>query len=460
MSINVGTNPTVVRSANANISQRIERLPLTSFQKILCLLIIVSAFFDAVDMGALNFLLPVLAKEFKLSPATTGLVGSASLAGMLIGALVAGPLADKFGRKKVLLWSIGIWGVAGLLLASSWNVTSLLAFRFILGTGLGAAYPVAITLLPEFLPKDARGRYLTILEGLAPIGVICAGLLTYLVLPLVGWRTIFVVEAIPAVWLFVINKFVPESPRWLESAGRIEEAEKVMNHIEMEVFKRTGELLPVIEPSASTEKETGKSALVDLWSKNYFKRTIMLWILWPATMFGYYAINIWLSALLVAKGFAIIKSIGYVLLINLGAIPGVLLTYHLIERIGRKAVVIIALVGTALSAYFYGQAMTLAMVITWGLLMQFFTWMVWPSVYAYTPELYPTRMRATGCGLASAVGRVGALLGPYATGLMVASAAGQSMVFKAAAATFIIGALAVLVFGPETKGKTLEELSS
>jgi len=369
-------------------------------------------------------------------------------------------LADKIGRKVILEWSIVIWGISGLLLAISWNVPSLFIFRFLLGIGLGASYPIAITLLPEFLPKQARGSYLTVLEGLAPIGVISAGLVAVLVLPLVSWRWVFFIEAVPALWVFVIRRYVPESPRWLESSGRKEEANRIMDNIEIEVQKRSKGPLPPIEDTLQVDKMTGKASFADLWSKEYFKRTIMLWILWPASMFGYYAINVWLSALLVAKGFTIIKSINYVLLINLGAIPGVILTIYLIERVGRKAVLICALIGTALSAYFYGQSASLAILITSGLLMQFFTWMLWPSVYAYTPELYPTRMRGTGCGLASAVGRIGALSGPYATGLILSTTLGQSMVFNVAAGTFILGALAVFFLGPETKGRTLEEVSS
>ncbi|KUO74674.1 MAG: hypothetical protein APF81_15720 [Desulfosporosinus sp. BRH_c37] len=452
--------PTRGKYDNVSVSQRIERLPLTSFQRFLSFCIFVVAFFDAVDMGAMNFLLPVLAKEFHLTSITTGLLGSIGLAGMLFGALVAGPLADKIGRKTVLMWSIVIWGIAGFGLAAAWNINSLLGFRFLLGLGLGASYPIAITLLPEFLPTQARGKYLTVLEGLAPIGVICAGLITALVLPLVSWRWVFVIEAVPSLWVFVIKRYVPESPRWLESAGRKEEANRIMDNIETEVQKRHGQTLPDIENTAKVEPVIEKASFTELWSKTYFKRTIMLWILWPATMFGYYGMNIWLTQLLVAKGFTIIKSINYVLLINLGAIPGVILTIYLIERAGRKAVLIVALIGTAFSAYYYGQATNMTTLISFGLSLNFFTWMMWPSIYAYTPELYPTRMRGTGCGMSSAVGRVGALAGPYVTGVILTTTMGQSMVFTVAAGTFILAALAVIFLGPETKGRTLEEVSS
>jgi len=371
-------------------------------------MIIATVFFDAIDMGGLTYLLPVLATEFHLSAVLTGLLGSMSLAGMLAGALSAGLLADRVGRKRVLIWSVGLWGIGGLLLAMSWDITSLFILRFILGIGLGASYPAANAMISEFLPKRVRGRYSALMEGMAPIGVLCAGAISYLVLPQIGWRWVFVIEALPALWLFVIWYFVPESPRWLETAGRKDDANKVMKKIEIEVEKRFGAPLPPIESIDIVniaEKETSKTSFIELWSKIYYKRTMMLWVLWATALFGYYGINIWIGALLVAKGFTVTKSISYVILMTASSIPAVLLTAYLIERIGRKPIVICSMIGTAISAYFYGQAPTLTLVITWGMFMQFFLWMMWPSIYAYTPELYPTRMRATGCGFSQAFGR-------------------------------------------------------
>jgi putative MFS transporter len=206
------------------------------------------------------------------------------------------------------------------------------------------------------------------------------------------------------------------------------------------------------------EKESGKSPFAELWSADYWKRTLMLWIVWPACLFGYYGLTSWLSALLVDKGFAIIKSITFVVTITIGGIPGFLLATYLIEKIGRRPVVIVSTAMTAVSAYLYGNAGTLTMLYTWGFLMMFFTYAMWSSIYAYTPELYPTRMRGTGCGLSSSVGRIGAIAGPYAIGWLLVTA-GASAVFSMAAGMFGLAALAVLVFGPETQGRILEEIS-
>jgi len=449
---------TSIHIENLQIPQRIERLPLTSYQRYLGFIIITAWFFDCVDLGAMTFLLPVLAKEFQLSSVMMGTLVSMSFCGMLIGTALSGLLSDKFGRKKILQWSMVLWGVAGILCALSWDITSLFVFRFLLGLGLGAELPVAHATLPEFLPKNARGRYVAIMEGLLPVGIIVAGLITYFVLPVVGWRWVFVAEGIPAAWLFIIRRNIHESPRWLEAVGRREEADRVMTDIEAKVAEKYGKPLPPILEQTLVEKETEQAPFMELWSSDYWKRTLMLWIVWPACLFGYYGLTSWLGALLVGKGFAVIKSITFVVTITLGGIPGFLTATYLIEKLGRKPVVIVATAMTALSAYFYGNSETLTTLYVWGFAMMFFTYAMWSSIYAYTPELYPTRMRGTGCGLSSSVGRIGAIAGPYAIGWLLASA-GSGAVFTMAASMFGIAALAVLVLGPETQGRILEEIS-
>jgi putative MFS transporter len=443
---------------NLQIPQRIERLPLTSYQRYLAFIIITAWYFDDLDLGAMTFLLPVLGKEFSLSPVMMGTLASMSFAGMLVGTALSGFYSDKIGRKKVLQWSMILWGAAGLLCALSWSISSLFVFRFMLGMGLGAELPVAHAMLPEFLPKNARGRYVAIMEGLLPLGIISAGIISYFVLPIVGWRWVFAVESIPAAWLFIIRRNIPESPRWLESTGQLKEADRVMSEIEAKVEEKYGKPLPPVLDTVLVEKENKVSPFVEMWSQDYWKRTLMLWIVWPACLFGYYGLTSWLSALLVGKGFAVIKSITFVITITLGGIPGFLFATYLIEKVGRRPVVIISTALTAVSAYLYGNAGSLDTLYFWGFVMMFVTYAMWSSIYAYTPELYPTRMRGSGCGLCSSVGRIGALAGPYAIGWLLTSA-GAGAVFSMAAGMFGLAALAVLVLGPETKGRILEEIS-
>ena len=445
----------------AQIPQRLERLPITGYQKGIALSIVLAWFLDCVDLGSMMFMLATLGEEFGLDKVQMGYLGSCSFAGMILGAFVSGIYADKIGRKRIIQFAMLTWGSGGFLSAIAWSTPSLFIFRFILGVGLGAQLAAAHAMLPEFLPKDVRGKWVALMEGVAPIGFMAAGLITYFILPNFGWRWVFVVQSIPALWLFGIGKFVPESPRWLESVGRVEEAEKITAMMEEKVQKRYGKPLPPIDMSvvADIPHAPQKASLKDLFAGIYLKRTIMLWILWPAIQFAFYGVNIWLGALMVAKGFEIVKSIGFVLTIQTGAIPGFLLATYLLEKIGRKPVVSISILFIGVSSYFYGQTNDLTQLYVWGWIMQFFTFAMWSSVYAYTPELYPTRIRATGCGLVSAMSRVGGMLGPYVVGAVLA-ARGSTAVFTMASIIFVIAASSVIFLGPETKGKTLEEISN
>ena len=445
-------------SSSLVIPQRLERLPVTNYQRMIGLVICFAWFLDDVDLGGMTFMLSTLAKEFSLTPIQMGYLGSMSFAGMFFGTLYTGLIADKIGRKTVLMRAMWLWGIAGILCAISWSIESLFFFRFLLGMGLGMELPAAHAMLPEFFPKESRGRWVAFMEGLLPLGIIAAGLITYYLLPLLGWRWVYVVQALPAVWLIVIRRTMPESPRWLEAVGRHEEADAVMTMIENEVEKRTGKPLPPIEDIELIEETSGGFKFGELWSKTYYKRTLMLWIVWPALLFSYYGLTTWLGALLVAKGFAVSRSIEFVVLITFGGIPGFVFATYMLEKVGRKAVVVPSIIMTAVAAYFYGQADNLTMLYITGGLLQFFTYAMWSGVYAYTPELYPTRMRAGGCGFASSIGRIGALLGPFLVGAVL-QARGVEAVFAMAASVFGIAALMIILFGPETKGKILEEIS-
>jgi len=255
--IPLGKAATVASAQELFIPQRLERLPVTSYQRTIGLIICFAWFLDDLDLGGMTFILSTLGKEFSLTPIQMGYLGSMSFAGMFFGTLYTGLLADKIGRKTVLVRAMYLWGIAGLLCAVSWNIESLFCFRFLLGMGLGMELPAAHAMLPEFFPKESRGRWVAFMEGLLPVGIITAGLITYYLLPLVGWRWVFVVEALPALWLIVVRRNMPESPRWLEAIGRHDEAEKTMTIIENEVQKRYGKPLPPAEKIVLVETTVG-----------------------------------------------------------------------------------------------------------------------------------------------------------------------------------------------------------
>ncbi|WP_454825198.1 MFS transporter [Paraburkholderia xenovorans] len=447
------------------VAARLERLPLTNYQKVIFTVIATAWLFDSMDLGIMTFVLGSIRSEFGLSATQAGLLASSSFLGMLIGAAVAGVLADRFGRKPVFQVSMIFWGAGSLLCAFSPNVGWLMVFRVLLGFGMGMEFPVGLSIVSEILPAKNRGRYLAILEGFWPIGFVAAGIGTYFLLPMIGWRGIFIALAVPAVFVFVIRRCVPESPRWLESAGRVVAADSVVAGIEARVKKCLhGRELPPVAPLSSHSSVVAPRAarFAQLWTDGYARRTAMTWALWFFALLGYYGLTTWLSALLQSAGYEATKSVFYTIIISLAGIPGFMFSAWLLESWGRKPTCAVTLLGSAAFAYLYGQAAAthapLAELIGAGLCMQFFFFGMWSVLYAYTPELYPTRIRATGSGFASSIGRLGSLLGPSIVGVVLPYT-GQAGVFTLGAVSFVIAAIVVLIFGVETKGQALEVLS-
>lgn len=442
----------------ADIAARLERLPLTSYQRWIFGIIATAWFFDSMDLAALTFVLGSIRQTFGLSTAETGLLSSMSFLGMFAGAASAGLMADRFGRARVFQVSMIFWGLGSLCCGLSTTATALGASRLLLGFGMGMEFPVAQSMVSEIMPAKNRGRYIAFLEGFWPLGFIASGLLTYFVLQVADWRWVFILQAIPAVFVLIVRRYVPESPRWLASHGYSERAEATVRDIESRVRDRMGgkELPPVVRQAAAPASEV--TGLRTLFSGVYAKRTTMLWTLWFFALLGFYGLTTWLGALLQAKGFPITKSVFYTILISLAGIPGFLVSAWLVESWGRKATLVMNLLCGAIACHFYGSAADQTQLIIAGLCMQFFLFGMWSALYAYTPELYPTHVRATGTGFASAIGRIGSLIGPYVIGVIL-PAAGQSGVFALGAGAFVVAALAVLLLGEETRGRTLESIS-
>jgi MFS transporter, putative metabolite:H+ symporter len=257
--------------------------------------------------------------------------------------------------------------------------------------------------------------------------------------------------------VFWVRQSLLESPRWLADHGRYAEAEKVMAQIEAAVEAAAGAKLAGPKPYlAETSLET-RNPFAVLLSRFYLRANIMAFPVWFFALLGYYGLTSWLAIILGQHGFSVVTSIGFITLITLGGIPGFYTAALLLERIGRKPTTALYLFMSALMAYVYGHAINDTMLFISGFVMQFFMFGMWSCLYAYTPELYPTRARSTGAGMASAFGRVGAISGPIVVGYII-GAVGDTGVFSLGAASFAVAALIVLTIGIETRGRTLEEI--
>jgi MFS transporter, putative metabolite:H+ symporter len=303
---------------------RLERLPLGRPHFRLLWLLGLGWALDAMDVGLISFTLPALAREFGLGPKEAGLLGSVGLLGMLLGAAFGGRLADRFGRRAVVGYSLFLAGVGSLLTALVPGLSWVFLFRFLTGLGLGAELPVAASLMGEFSPKAHRGRMVVLLEAFWALGWLMAALLGYLLVPSLGWRAAFLAGALPALYAAYLRLSLPESPRWLLAQGRKEEAEALVAAWERAFSGPLPEPVPSPLPRPLP--------YVALFRPPLLRRTLFLALAWFALNAGYYGAFIWLPSLLVAQGFGLVRSLEYVLLITLAQIPGYLTAAFLVER--------------------------------------------------------------------------------------------------------------------------------
>ena len=413
--------------------------------------------FDAMDIGLLSFVMVALAQEWGLSQGQVGVAISVGLFGMFVGAIASGTLADRYGRRAILMVTLLVYSVATGLTALAWGYGVLLVLRFVTGLGLGGELPVASTLVSEVAPARHRGRMVVLLESFWAYGWILAALVGYLVIPAFGWRVAFLVGALPALYVLVLRRALPESPRYLLRKGRHAEAREAASKLGVE----TGEM----DREEIGEGTVGGTGLRALWAGAYARRTAMLWVLWFGMVFSYYGIFTWLPQILATSGYGLVRSFGFVLLITLAQVPGYFSAAYLVERWGRKGTLVVYLLGCAAATLIFGvrglgESASGGELILWGSLVSFFNLGAWGVVYSYTPELYPTEARASGAGWAAGVGRVGGIVGPYVVGLMLdAPGFGTLAVFSMFAAVLLVIAADVWLLGEETKGRTLDEIS-
>jgi MFS transporter, putative metabolite:H+ symporter len=405
--------------------------------------------FDAMDLLLLGSVVAAAGREWHLAKPVVGWIITANLVGMFLGASLSGIVADRFGRKAVFTWTLLAYSLLTGLSAFAWSAAALAAIRFFAGLGLGGELPVASTLVSEFAPKENRGRTVVLLESFWAYGTVLAALIGALVVPTAGWRVALLIGLLPALYVFVIRRAVPESPRYLLARGRGAEAREVAR---------------IAGIGYEAPSRAARVSLRDLFAPAFAKRTTMLWLLWIALVFSYYGIFTWLPSLLTAKGFTLQQALWLNLAIAVFQIPGYYAAAALVDRIGRKPTLVAFLACAAVGSFFFAGATLaaqppVAAVIGWGAVIAFFNLGAWGVTYTYTPEQYPTAVRASGAGLAAGAGRLVGAFAPTIVGIMLYRLSSPYAVFVVFAGVMLAGALVVLLLGEETRGQSLEDIS-
>lgn len=413
---------------------------------------------SALNLSLLTYALPEIREAWDLETWQLALPLTMVALGGVVGSGIAGQLADRFGRRAVFQVAIATFATASLVSAAAPNLLTLCFAQIFIGLGVNGLSPALTSLVTEVAPPSLRGRMIAFLESFWVAGSLLAAAGSFLLIPLLGWRGAVAFGGIAAIYAAVLGPLIPESPRYLVSRGRI--AEALVEGEKIERRWRVSIPLPSVGLAVAVPLTAGER-FRELWSPAYRRRTLCLWCLWFAQVFSYRGIFSWLPTFFVLAGQSAGDARASLIFINFAQLPGTIASALLVDRVGRKPLLVGNLAACAAAALLFGLV---SHDPTLGVMVAAVIGATNLGAYAitnvYTPELYPTRARATGIGMASSFGRMAAVVAPLGVGVMLAIGGGSLLpIFGVFAAVLGLGAVAVAVLGPETRGETLESLS-
>ncbi|SBT54958.1 MFS transporter [Micromonospora narathiwatensis] len=450
-----------------DIPARIERIPVGPFHYRLAGTLGVGTFFDGFDSTSIAVILTVVIAYFDISTAEAGVLVAAGYLGQFLGALVIGALADRFGRRPAFILSLVTFGVFSAVCAIAWSATSLGLLRAVQGLGLGAEVPVAATLINEYLGARNRGRVAVAYQSTFNWGLLAAPIVGIIALRSfgedAGWRVLLAVGALPVIVAVYAWLRLPESARWLAERGRRAEAETYVARMEQQARERGVELAP---PRAAPPAARGSLRLGELLAPAYRRRTLMLAAIWFLTFFVGYGYAVWMPTLYVrVGGLRTTQALALTVLVGVLQLAMVYVTAFLADRVGRKPLLtwgfvimtagaLVGFVGVGLMGV-HGWPMLLAAAALFAVGATAPT----STLYLYTAELYPTRMRAWATSACSSINRLASILSPVLVGALLGTSLGAGSVFLSFVIASAVALVVVVTAGIETRRRALEEIS-
>lgn len=450
------------------ISARLDRLPTTRTVWKLIFMLSLGFFFELYDLLFSGYVAPGLIRSGILSTTTTGLFGTSGVAsfiaalftGLFIGTSMCGFLADKYGRRTVFTFSLLWYCTANFIMVFQTTAFGLNFWRFVAGIGIGVELVTIGSYLTELAPKHIRGRAFALCQAVGFTAVPVVAFLSYLLVPIdpfgmAGWRWVVLIGCHGALFVWWVRRALPESPRWLEQKGRLEEADRIMTDLERKVEAEYGKPLP---PPAPPEPIVPVGKWSEMWVPPYRQRTIMLIAFHIFQTVGYYGFLNWVPTLLIKQGIAVGQSLLYTSLMALAAPLGPLLGLLIADKIERKFMIMGAASVMVVVGSLWLQFTTPVMIIFLGIIMTLAANTLSYSFHAYQQELFPTGIRARAVGFVYSWSRASSIFTTFLIGWTLQHY-GVSGVF-----TLITGAMTIVLvnlglFGPRTKGRALEDIA-
>ena len=450
----MSSSATGLGSGNVNAGARLDRLPASAFHRRILLLIGTGMFLDACDIYLAPGVLGALVKSGWSDVAGNALFLSATFAGMLVGTLLSGFVGDRLGRRFSYQVNLLIFGIGSLLATVAPDMQTLIALRFFMGIGMGAEIVVGYASLAEFMPRAVRGRYAAILAAATNLSVVAVGFAGLWIIPTIGWRYMFGIIGLAALGVWVLRKNMPESPRWLESRGRLAEAEAVMQSIEQEVAAGGPlpplHLVPIPAPARFSE----------LFRPVLLRRLLVGAVIVSVSSLSLYGFLSWVPTFLVKEGFSLARSLWFTALMGLGAPIGALIAAIVADKVRRPRLIAAFCLAEAVlgCAYpFVGSGPELVFV-GFGLTICAYA-LVSLGTGLYVPEMFPTTLRLRGGAIVGSAGRLTSS-GVQFVVVSVFGAFGLVGVAGLLVCALVLQAIVVLVFGPNTSDRSLEEIAA
>ncbi len=440
-------------ATRVNAGGRLDRLPLSGFHRRVLRLVGLGMFFDGFDIYIAASVLGATFREGFSTLGQNAAFVSSTFLGMMIGSALTGFLGDRYGRRFTYQANLAVFGVAALAAALAPNMGVLIALRFVMGVGLGAENVVGYATMTEFVPPTTRGRWLGLVAVFVVTGLPASALVAWVVTPYFGWRAMFVVGGIGALLVWRSRKALPESPRWLESVGRTDEAEALMSAIEREVSG--GASLPPPAPSAPAPSRD----LGTLFAPPLLGRLVLGCVSLIVINTLIYGFITWLPTFFAKVGLSVATSFGYSLVMALGAPVGALIGALTVDRWGRRRTIVIAALLSIVFGALYPFMHDAVLLPAAGLALTVPIYVLVAVLFGvYIPELFPTEVRLRASGICNTFGRGATILTPFAV-VPLFTAYGVGGVLSLMIGLLGLLIATVLLLGVEPSGRALEELA-
>ncbi|QSO54124.1 MFS transporter [Alicyclobacillus curvatus] len=430
----------MIKSGKVNVSELIDGNPLSGFQIGAILVCGVIAILDGFDIQVVSFVAPVLSSLWKTSAAAMGSVFSAGLFGLMIGALLSGPVADKIGRKWVVVASILLYGLFSVLTTLSAGVGQLVFFRFLTGLGLGGSMPNIIALTAEYAPEKVRKTMISVMFIGLPFGAVVGGILAQSMLPALGWKSLFYMGGVlPLVIGILAMALLPESIRFMVMKNeRSDKVAKILRKIDRSGSVNEGSsfYLPEVKLEGVPVKH--------LVGRRYVANTVFLWIVFFMNLLIIYFVTNWVVTVLHSAGLPLSQAILGIVTLEGGGVVGGLVIGSWGDRGNIKALLGWAFFLGAVSLVFVGRMGTVGGTMTVLFLVGLFVVGAQFGINALAASVYPTSVRSTGIGWALGIGRIGSIIGPMIGSMLISAHMHLGGIFTVAAVPALLAAIAMV----------------